>query len=103
MTPQTIEVLRALLDDPATPRYGLDIARQTGLKTGTLHPILARLQRIGLVESFWEDPAEHEDQGRPRRRYYRLTGLGAAQAHQVVARTEASTGRLSALRPRLGH
>lgn len=103
MTPQTIEVLRALLDDPATPRYGLDIARQTGLKTGTLHPILARLQRVGLLESSWEDPAEHEDQGRPRRRYYRLTGLGEMQARQAVARAEESVGGLSTLRPRLGH
>jgi PadR family transcriptional regulator, regulatory protein PadR len=77
MTPQTIAVLRVLYEDPATPRYGLDIARETGLKTGTLHPILARLQQAGWITSFWEDPADHEDQGRPRRRYYRFTGDGA--------------------------
>jgi PadR family transcriptional regulator PadR len=77
LTVQTVEVLRVLLSSPTTPRYGRDIARATGLKTGTLHPILARLELAGWVDSFWEDPAEHEEQGRPRRRYYRLTTDGA--------------------------
>lgn len=104
MTPQTIAVLRALLEDPTTPRYGLDIARQTGLKTGTLHPILDRLRQAGLIESFWEDPADHEDQGRPRRRYYRFTGHGATFAYQAVARADAATNRsLPTLHPQPGH
>jgi PadR family transcriptional regulator PadR len=107
MTPQTIAVLRALLEDPTTPRYGLDIARQAGLKTGTLHPILRRLQQAGLIESFWEDPADHEDEGRPRRRYYRFTGHGATTtAYQAVARADAdaaSAAGVPALRPQPGH
>ncbi|MBB5960441.1 DNA-binding PadR family transcriptional regulator [Saccharothrix tamanrassetensis] len=104
MTPQTVAVLRVLLEDPTVPRYGLDIARQSGLKTGTLHPILNRLQQAGLIESFWEDAANHEDQGRPRRRYYRFTGHGAATAYQAVTRAETTTtGGHSALRPRPGH
>jgi PadR family transcriptional regulator, regulatory protein PadR len=104
MTPQTVAVLRVLLEDPATPRYGLDIARQTGLKTGTLHPILNRLQRAGLIESFWEDSADHENQGRPRRRYYRFASHGATLAHHAVARAETTTtDGLPALRPQPGH
>ncbi|WP_433264554.1 PadR family transcriptional regulator [Actinosynnema sp. CS-041913] len=104
MTPQTVAVLRVLLEDPATPRYGLDIARRTGLKTGTLHPILNRLRQAGLIESFWEDPGDHEDQGRPRRRYYRFTGHGATLAHQAVMRAEATTtGSLPALHTQPGH
>lgn len=104
MTPQTIAVLRLLLDDPTTARYGLDIALETGLKTGTVHPILARLQGAGLIESFWEDPADHEEQGRPRRRYYQLTGHGATLAHQAIARANAATtsGR-AGLRPQHGY
>ena len=47
LTPQTVEVLRLLLTAPAVPRYGRDIARETKLKTGTLHPILARLELAG--------------------------------------------------------
>ncbi|QFZ24280.1 PadR family transcriptional regulator [Saccharothrix syringae] len=104
MTPQTIAVLRVLLEDPATPRYGLDIARRSGLKTGTLHPILNRLQRAGLITSSWEDPADHEDQGRPRRRYYRFTDSGAAHAYRAVMRAEATTtDGLPTLRSQPGH
>lgn len=102
MSPQAIGVLRVLLEDPSKPRYGLDIARQAGLKTGTLHPILHRLQQAGMIESFWEDPADHEDQGRPRRRYYRFTGDGATHAYQAVARADV-TDSLPTLRPQPGH
>jgi DNA-binding PadR family transcriptional regulator len=105
MTPQTIAVLRVLLEDPAEPRYGLDIARHAGLKTGTLHPILRRLEHAGLIESFWEDPADHEDEGRPRRRYYRFAGHGATTtAYQAVARAEAAAAASPpVLRPQTGH
>ncbi len=85
MTPQTIAVLRVLLEDPAAPCYGLEIVRASGLKTGTVHPILRRLEQAGLIESFWEDPADHENEGRPRRRYYRFAGHGATTtAYQAV-------------------
>jgi PadR family transcriptional regulator len=100
MTPQTAAVLQALLEDPAVPRYGLDIARETGLKTGTLHPILARLQQAGWVESFWEPSADHEDQGRPRRRYYRFTSDGAQHAHRAI--TAGTSTRRTGLRPQPG-
>ncbi|MEU8210062.1 helix-turn-helix transcriptional regulator [Micromonospora sp. NPDC049044] len=105
MTPQTLKVLRLLLATPTAPRYGRDVARETGLKTGTLHPILARLEAVGWVESFWEDPAEHEDQGRPRRRYYRLTSDGATVARSAVARQgESQRGTPPAyLHPRPGY
>lgn len=67
------------------------IAQRTGLKSGTSYPILARLQRAGWVTSNWEtvDPAE---QGRPRRRYYRLTGAGEQAAYRGLAELEAHSG-----------
>jgi PadR family transcriptional regulator len=104
LTPQTIAVLRVLLAAPAVPRYGLEIAREAGLKTGTLHPILARLQQAGWVESFWETPAEHEDQGRPRRRYYRFTSGGAESARRTMAEAcTAATNSRPHLRPKPGY
>ncbi|GIH20661.1 PadR family transcriptional regulator [Rugosimonospora africana] len=104
LTPQTVSVLRLLLQAPATARYGRDIARQTGLKTGTLHPILARLERAGWLDSFWEDPAEHEEQGRPRRRYYRLTGDGVDHTRAALATLPAGASPARAgLRPRPGY
>ena len=57
--------------------YGLDIVTQTGMPSGTVYPTLARLKRSGLVKARWEDQRVAEREGRPRRRYYELTGEGA--------------------------
>lgn len=105
LTPQTVAVLRALLTTPATPRWGRDVARETGLKSGTLHPILARLEQAGIVESRWEEPAAHEDQGRPRRRYYRFAPGGAETARFALAEAtaKAPTGTSGRLHPRPGY
>jgi len=87
MTLQTQLVLRALLLDPARDRYGLELCGQTGLPSGTLYPILARLEQMSWVKSRWEDPDEHITEGRPRRRYYRLTSDGAVEARSALARS----------------
>src|SRR4051794_18705878 len=82
-SPQTRAVLAALHSHPARWRYGYDLARETGLSSGTLSPILGRLSDRRLVETSWEaDPPE----GRPRRHLYRLTAQGVAVA--VAARRE---------------
>lgn len=105
LTPQTIAVLRVLLEHPAKPRYGLDLAREAGLKTGTLHPILRRLQDAGWVDSFWEAAQQHENAGRPRRRYYRFTGGGAEAARRAIAVAPQSTAAapLGRLHPQPDH
>jgi PadR family transcriptional regulator PadR len=66
--------------------YGLQFCEETGLPSGTIYPIVARLEQLGWVASSWEDPAEHVTEGRPRRRYYRLTDDGAEQARDALAR-----------------
>ena len=78
-----LKVLLGLLDDPSGDVYGLELARSTGLKTGTVYPILERLEAEGLVDSRWEqiDPA---CAGRPRRRFYRLNGYGVYEARQIL-------------------
>lgn len=43
---------------------------------GTLYKALDRMERMGLLESRWEDPQVAADHGRPRRRLYRVTGDG---------------------------
>jgi DNA-binding PadR family transcriptional regulator len=86
MTLQTQLVLRALLEDPAKQRYGLELCELAGLPSGTIYPILARLEQVGWVASVWEDPAVHEEAGRPRRRFYRFTKDGAEQARLALAR-----------------
>lgn len=57
--------------------YGLDIVTRTGLPSGTVYPTLGRLKRGGLVQARWEDQRIAGREGRPRRRYYELTGAGA--------------------------
>ncbi|MFD5639153.1 PadR family transcriptional regulator [Streptomyces sp. NPDC127077] len=86
MTLQTQLVLRALLEDTARERYGLELCELAGLPSGTIYPILARLEQVGWVDSTWEDPAAHERAGRPGRRFYRLTHDGAEQARDALAR-----------------
>ncbi|MCX4673544.1 PadR family transcriptional regulator [Streptomyces sp. NBC_01381] len=87
MTLQTELVLRALLENPARERYGLELCELAGLPSGTIYPILARLEQIGWLDSTWEDPAVHEAAGRPRRRFYRITEDGAEQARLALARS----------------
>ena len=83
-SPQTIRVLRLLLEEPTAWRYGYEISQQTGLKSGTLYPILLRLEEAGWFVSRWEtvDPSAV---GRPRRRLYRLTPAGLSRASEVFA------------------
>src|SRR5437016_352774 len=86
MTLQTQAVLRVLLDHPLQQHYGLEISKAAGLPSGSLYPILAKLERMGWVTSDWEQVDAHEA-GRPRRRYYQLTPDGAAVAEDVLADT----------------
>jgi PadR family transcriptional regulator PadR len=88
MTLPTQLVLRALLAKPTQEMYGLQICQAAGLPSGTIHPILARFEKLGWLESRWEDASPHEE-GRPRRRYYRLTEDGAERAR--IAMAEATT------------
>jgi PadR family transcriptional regulator, regulatory protein PadR len=87
-----LKVLRALIDEPSGEMYGLDLLRATGLKSGTLYPLLARLEGQGWVRRRWEDvdPAE---EGRPRRRFYSLTGLGSHEARQLLTEYGAGVAR----------
>lgn len=91
-------VLRALLAEPAEEMYGLQLCAAAGLPSGTIHPILARLEGYGWLESRWEDtdPAE---QGRPRRRYYRLTHTGVLRAQHALDTARTPVSSIPALLP----
>ena len=72
-SPQTLQVLLALAAAPARWRYGYDLGTETGLKAGSLYPILVRLADRKLLEAAWE---ESPPPGRPARHLYRLTPEG---------------------------
>src|SRR5713226_7627633 len=95
---QTLSVLAALCEQPSQWQHGYALARQTGLKSGTLYPVLIRLADRGLVEACWED---EQPAGRPRRHLYRLTPEGlaadaAALTRVTVALLQYSAGLLPA-------
>lgn len=101
MTIPTQLVLRTLLDDPERELYGIEIGQGAGLPSGTVHPILARFEGVGWVESRWED-IDPSDAGRPARRYYRLTSSGAEQARDALARAQRARPGMQTLRPARG-
>jgi PadR family transcriptional regulator PadR len=84
MTTSVLKVVAALLAEVDGERYGLQLMQDTGLPSGTLYPILVRLERAGWVASRWEE-VDPVAEGRPTRRYYRLTGEGAVEARREVA------------------
>ena len=85
-SPQTLSVLAALSEQPSQWQHGYALATVTGLKSGTLYPILIRLADRGLVEACWQ---EEPQPGRPRRHLYRLTAGGLASATGALAASAA--------------
>ena len=85
ISPQTLLLLESLLRDPTEWRYGYDLSRETGLKSGTLYPILMRLAEKSLLDTRWEWE-EGGRPGRPARHMYRLAGLGLEWAREAVPR-----------------
>ena len=68
-----MQVLRSLAAEPDRWRYGYELGAETGLKAGSLYPILVRLADRELLDASWEESAPH---GRPARHLYRLTADG---------------------------
>jgi PadR family transcriptional regulator, regulatory protein PadR len=102
ITLPTAAVLRQMLEDPAADHYGFALAEATSFPSGTIYPILARLETAGWLVSFWEheNPAELQ---RPRRRMYRLTGAGAHAAREALTTTQRLLGALPpAAQPQTG-
>jgi DNA-binding PadR family transcriptional regulator len=90
-SPQTLAVFRAFVGGGW--RYGYDLSRETGIRSGTLYPILMRLSGRGLLESRWEETAS----GR-RRRSHRLTGEGIAYAEARLAEGRSASATAVAVR-----
>jgi PadR family transcriptional regulator PadR len=81
LSPQTLQVLHAFLDAPKDWQYGYDISRNSGLKSGTLYPILMRLAERELLETRWETT----EAGKPPRHMYRLTPTGLRFIREQVS------------------
>lgn len=77
LSPHARALLAILLEADGRWRHGYDLAQRAGIKSGTLYPLLIRLERQGYLEAEWQEPAEP---GRPPRHAYRLTAAGRALA-----------------------
>lgn len=80
-------LLKNLLDTQGEWRHGYDLAALTGLKSGTLYPLLIRLESQGYLEAEWQPPVAR---GRPPRHAYRLTAAGVRLARMEAATPEAA-------------
>lgn len=94
---QTLAVVTALLDQPSEWHYGYEISRQTGLKSGTLYPILMRLAEAKLLETRWQESPEP---GRPPRHMYRFTAAGRRWAREEMSSASSRPLRLALLKGR---
>jgi PadR family transcriptional regulator len=98
MTHQTLRVLECFLEYPRDWRYGYNLSGETGLKAGTLYPILFRLAKFSFLETRWVTT----EKGVPPRHIYRLTskGLEESRARLAEAGSERRVRRL-AVRPEM--
>lgn len=78
-------VLRTFLNDVTEPRYGFELMQLTGLASGTLYPILARLEAAGWLTSHLED-IDPAIERRPARRFYRINQAAAAVAQEELTK-----------------
>ena len=84
LTQPALKVLRFLMETPREGRSGAEMSKATKVGSGTLYPMLARLEAAGWLTSEWEaiDPSEA---GRPRRRFSKLTAVGQNNARAALA------------------
>ena len=89
----TLKVLKLMLEKPRQGLSGAEFSRTLGIGSGTLYPLLARLESASWVKSEWED-VEPSEAGRPRKRFYRLTGQGQTRARKALAELQTDAGIL---------
>jgi DNA-binding PadR family transcriptional regulator len=80
-------VLAALLANAGRWSHGYDLARCAGIRSGTLYPLLIRLEEGGFLEAEWQPPVER---GRPPRHAYRLNEAGLTLARDNPPATAGS-------------
>jgi PadR family transcriptional regulator PadR len=82
---QTLTVLDVLLMRPGHWHHGYSLSQRTGISSGTLYPILMRLEKLSWLETRWE---EARVAGRPPRHLYRLSGTAREWAREELRAAE---------------
>jgi len=86
ISPQTLSLLEALVLRPAQWHHGYALSQHTGIASGTLYPILMRLEKLHWLETRWEEPGKT---GRPPRHLYRLTSDARVWAREELEQARA--------------
>jgi len=98
LSPQTLAVLKYMVDNPKNEVFGLELIEALGQPAGTIYPILTRLEEIGWIEGEWES-YERKDKGRRRRRYYLLTKDGKSDGKKYLRNGIKELNKLGLLTP----
>lgn len=95
-----VQVAAALMERPADRHWGYDLSKRAEVRSGVLYPILRRMLDEGWLADGWEDASQQRTAGRPPRRYYEITELGAKELGAVLSLAVAEARATShALRP----
>jgi PadR family transcriptional regulator PadR len=89
MSGPALKLLRLLLENPQEGRSGASISKTTGLGSGTMYPLLQRLEIAKWIEGKWED-VDPSEVGRPKRRLYKLTPSGQVEAMKALTEYQIS-------------
>jgi PadR family transcriptional regulator, regulatory protein PadR len=100
LSPKMADVIKIFLEDPAKARYGMELMRATHQPSGTLYPLLAKFERNGWLSVGKED-IDSRAEGRPARRFYRITGSAIPAARSQLAALSERYRPPARVRPRL--
>jgi PadR family transcriptional regulator PadR len=84
ITPKMAKVLKIFLEDPGQPRYGFELMKLTGMTSGSLYPMLAKLEGAGWLTRGKED-IDPCAVGRPPRMQYSITSAAESAARLEFA------------------
>ena len=94
MKPLSLTAVAVLAAISRSVRYGFDIMDTTELPSGTVYPVLGRLERDGYVRSKWESQTVAQREKRPPRRYYEITAAGSRTLAASVEHYRTLGGRI---------
>ncbi|WP_413755138.1 PadR family transcriptional regulator [Streptomyces sp. MMBL 11-3] len=88
LTPAVVRLIQVFLEDPDNQYYGMQLMRTAHVSSGSLYPALMRLEKVGWIVGELED-IDPSKEGRPARRFYRMTAGGVRAAHVALAELSA--------------
>ena len=102
MTHALIQVAAALMTDASGRRWGYELSKQSGVRSGVMYPILQRMLDEGWLDDGWEDQEQAGRGKRPPRRYYKVTDVGRTALGAILVRARNDVRFRAILAPQTG-